>query len=324
LPDVYELSKRFRKKLDDRDVTAMRQLARLYAPVLKRLDAEIKQAIDDLWGKPTQGRVTKILRLRRLRDVIASEVRTFAESATALIVEAQDAGLAAGLEHSLVQIKNAASVIGISGAFGEPNINALRELIGVLADGSPVPKLLNGYGKEAGRIATTVLLRGLGKGENPNRVARELHIRMQMPLRRAQMVSRTEMLRAFRSASLATYRENSDVVKGWVWLSAANSRTCPVCWAMHGTFHPLEERFASHIACRCTQVPAVRGAPQIVNGTELFRELPDADKRSILGPSKYQAYTEGRLQITDLVAKGRSATWGNYRREKTLKELRLR
>lgn len=299
----------------------MRKLARLYAPVLKVIDAEIKKALADLEANPK--RVYRIIRLRRLRDTIASEVRKFAESATALVVEAQGTGLEAGLEHSLVQIRNAVSAVTVAGAFGTPNIDALRELIGVLADGSPVARLLSSYGKEAGRLATTILLRGLGKGENPRKVARELHVRMQMPLRRAQMVARTELLRAYRSASLAIYRKNDDVVRGWIWLSAANERTCPVCWAMHGTFHPLSERFASHVACRCTQVPAVRGAPPIMQGSELFSELGEDAQKSVLGPTKYQAYREGRLALPDLVAKGRNATWGNYRREKTLKELRI-
>lgn len=319
MPDVYDVSRRFRKQLDARDIKALRQLARLYAPVLKELDLEIARALSDIESNPQ--RIYRLLRLRRLREVIASEVRKFAESATALIVAAQEQGLEAGLEHSLVQIRSAAATIGVSGVFSTPNTNALRELIGVLSDGSPVRKLLNRYGKEAGRIATTILIKGLGKGENPKKVARELHVRMQMPLRRAQMVSRTEMLRAYRSASLAGYRANSDVVKGWIWLSAANSRTCPVCWAMHGTFHPLSERFASHIACRCTQVPAVRGSLPVVSGEELFRELPAEKKLEILGKGKYQLYAEGRLDLPDLVAKGRDATWGNYRRERTLKEL---
>lgn len=292
----------------------MRQLARLYAPVLKRLDAEIKKAIEDLEANPK--RVYQILRLRALRNFIASEVREFTQDAATVITAAQNTGLEAGLKHALLQIETAAATLGVSAGFRSPSIGALRELIGMLSNGSPLAKLL---GKEAGRQAATVLITGLGKGKNPKAVARELHIRMQMPLRRAQMVSRTEMLRAYRSASIESYKK-ARVVSGWVWLSAASSRTCPVCWAMHGTFHALTERFASHVSCRCTQLPVVRGMMPPVAGSELFKQLSDQEQRDILGIQKHAAYRAGKIELQDLVQKGRNHDWGAFRRERSLKD----
>src|SRR5262249_28228390 len=39
-------------------------------------------------------------------------------------------------------------------------------------------------------------------------------------------IARTETIRAYRETSHRTYQENSDVLEGWIWLSALNWRTC--------------------------------------------------------------------------------------------------
>jgi len=102
------------------------------------------------------------------------------------------------------------------------------------------------------------LTRGLALGLGPEVIRRLIQQMMGMVLTRALRIARTEMLRAYREAARRNYQANSDVVKGWIWHSALNERTCAACWAMHGTVHRLEERLDDHVGGRCTAVPLTK------------------------------------------------------------------
>ena len=96
-----------------------------------------------------------------------------------------------------------------------------------------------------------------------------------------------------------------------------------MCWAMHGTVHPNSEEFASHPNCRCTAVPIVEGGPRLTSGSERFKELSPENQKKILGTKKYEAYRDGRLDLPDLVKKGKDKEWGSYRAERSAKSLNL-
>src|SRR5262249_42888551 len=132
---------------------------------------------------------------------------------------------------------------------------------------------------------------------------------------------RTETIRAYREASHQSFQKNSDILEGWIWLSALNSRTCRACIALHGTFHELGERLKGHVQCRCTQVPAVKGVDLgIEKGTEWFRKQPSSIQREILDEkSEYEAYKSGRLKLEDFVGLRRSAQWGDSYQALSLK-----
>ncbi|NPV85996.1 MAG: hypothetical protein HPY45_08320 [Anaerolineae bacterium] len=158
-------------------------------------------------------------------------------------------------------------------------------------------------------------------------------------LSRALRIARTETLRAHREATRASYQANSDLVDGWIWHSALGERTCAACWAMHGTFHTLDERLDDHPNGRCAMVPATRSwaelgrkygldfgdveetPPKITLGVDLFERLPVETQIKILGPAKYAAWEDGKFALGDVVGRKRSREWGTHRYEKSLVEL---
>lgn len=75
---------------------------------------------------------------------------------------------------------------------------------------------------------------------------------------RALNLARTELIDASRYAATASYAATG-MVTGWRWVSALDSRTCPACWGMHNSVHPLAEHQNGHQQCRCTQVPMLAG-----------------------------------------------------------------
>lgn len=115
--------------------------------------------------------------------------------------------------------------------------------------------------------------------------------------------------------NLEVDEDESYVVNGFV------VHNCPTCWALHGTFHPITERLAGHVQCRCTQMPRPKslaelgfpGAPDtrpaVKRGEDLFDDQPADVQQQVLGAA-FAAYKDGRIKLTDLVGRKESPQWG--------------
>jgi SPP1 gp7 family putative phage head morphogenesis protein len=77
---------------------------------------------------------------------------------------------------------------------------------------------------------------------------------------RTELIARTELLRASNNGALATYRANSDILRGWEWKAALSGRTCPECGALDGKVFAFTDRQQPpplHGRCRCTSLPVL-------------------------------------------------------------------
>lgn len=275
----------------------------------------------------------------RLRNLLAQterRVAEFAADASLLVQDQQRDLIAAAQQHAgeLVEVGLDASAPGFATSFVRLPQEAFEQLVGHLADGSPLAALLAELPDAAGRDLRDALLSGVARGENPRRVAASVREAMGGQLSRALTIARTEQLRAYREASRLAYEANSDVVAGWTWQAAGTSRTCAQCWAMHGTRHPVTERLDGHPNCRCSMVPLTKtwaelGAPDVPEtrveldeGPNLFDELDEADQLAVLGRAKLDAYQRGEISLRDLVGRRDSDAWGTTRYERSLKEIR--
>ena len=77
--------------------------------------------------------------------------------------------------------------------------------------------------------------------------------------RRAEVVARTEILRASNQGALYVYRQYQ--VKRAIWLTAADERVCGVCGPLHRRIFPIDQvPFGgppAHPRCRCFIVPHI-------------------------------------------------------------------
>lgn len=188
--------------------------------------------------------------------------------------------------------------------------SAVVDLVGFAQDGSPLKALFDALGPQVSQAIQSELATGLALGRNPVVVARAVAAKSGMGLARALTISRTESLRAYRETTRRSY-DASEAVTGWVWLSARQTSTCAACWAMDGTKHPNSESMAAHPNCRCAMLPDTGSQPDFGNGPALFGKLSEAEQRTILGPSKHDAFKSGQIKLEDLVVERRSADWGN-------------
>jgi len=154
------------------------------------------------------------------------------------------------------------------------------------------------------------LVLGVALGDNPRKTAREIVRRAEGTfnggLTRALTIARTETLDAHRDASAVAQLANADVLTGWTWLAQLDTRTCPSCWAMHGTEHDLTEAGPNdHQQGRCARMPTVKPWSQLgftglaepksalPDAEAVFADLTKAQQLTVMGPARMQALDAG-------------------------------
>ncbi len=296
------------------DAATLQLLLRSWLPVQAKLNDSLTRllaAIGD--DTPTADQLRRMTRYRDLIEQTKTLTDGYAAGALPRITAAQRAATGMAQQHT-------AALLGPSGA--RLPVEATNELIAALSDGSPLENLLATFGDDAAKAASQTLIDGLASGRGLRVVASEFRKATGSSAVRAARISRQSILSSYREASLQAYRQNESLLGGWVWLSALQAgRTCGLCIAMHGTIHPLTESFASHVACRCSMVPLVKGAPtRIEAGRDLFAQWSEDDQAKVLGKGKYELFKHGDLSLDHLVGEGTDRRWGQFRYERPLKD----
>lgn len=343
MPDIYDIAKEFKRNLRMHEQAASDAMTSAYGEAWQRIKADLdvltRQIADaQKSGSPvTVSWLFKEERLQSLLRQVEFQINGVARFASYSIeFEQRKAVNAAGsnaLQSILFKLEATNSAPRIVSDWNYLPTPALEHLIGTLSDGSPLHDLFDTFGYEASAKARSALITGVATGAGPRQIARSLHSITGESLTRTLTIARTETMRSYNSASLANYRANSDVVKGWQWEAELSSRTCAMCVSMHGTEHSLDEPFSSHQNCRCTPMPitlsyaelGISGVPEPTEdaetGDEWFARQDDEKQRTILGVGKYELYSEGKIELADVVGTKDDARWGRSRYEKPLKEL---
>lgn len=184
------------------------------------------------------------------------------------------------------------------------------------------------------------LVRGVAVGANPRETARRIVARTEQGfaggLNRAANIARTETLDVCRAASRASHVANGDTVRGWVWTSALDRRSCASCWAMHGTEYGVDEPGPhDHQSGRCARVPLLRSWRDLgINLTEpastfpdariKFGGLPEADQVAILGPARHDLWKSGRIDWDDMAQRRTTPGWRPSHTLRSVADLRRR
>lgn len=257
-------------------------------------------------------------RLNALLSQVEQQLALFAEAAGGTIEGAQaDAvGLAQANSAQLVGAISSSQV-----TLAQLPTAQIVELVGMLGNGSPLSSILDELAGQGSAGMREALIRGVALGWNPRKIERAARQAMGKVLNRALTVARTEVMRAYRNVTHETYKANDDVLNGWIWLSAADSRTCPSCWANHGQRYPLSQRLEEHVNGRCTALPSVVGFPlEIATGPELFEKLDKKAQREVLGNRRYEAFAAGQVGLEHMSVRDVDRTWGAQRRTATVEQ----
>lgn len=331
MPTIYETAKAFRRELLRRDAQLAGQLLAAYGSAYSRIRAALDDLLEEMNAARESGEVITAAwlarrnRLETLQNQIAIEITRFSDYADRSILNGQTQAVRDAEIHALELMRlgaQASRVVESGVLFDRAPIAALQELVGFLSDGSPLRDIFSMNGAFAAHAAEEAMISGLAMGKNSRAIAKELAEALEITKTRARTIARTEILRAYRGAATHTMKANQDYVRGYIRIASLSIRTCSLCWALHGSFHELDEEFATHPNCRCTQIPAIRGSTlKIEAGPAAFSKLDEEKQLEILGAKKFALYRDGVIDLPDLVAQSPSSKWGAGIRERTLAEL---
>lgn len=326
---IYAASQLFRAAALANESRASREVARVYGIASERIGVELSRLLTEYQRLAREGRAPSAAWLMRTEQALAlfravgSEIAYASASAESIVRSSQ----AFQLELASAHAREILGLAEVRDVF-RPPAEALDKLAGYLGDGSPLRRLFDKMPALTGAKAEQALIEGVAMGKNPRETARVMRQGVDQAVdltkSRALTISRTEAMRVHRAASLENYKANAEAVRGWVWLCACDLRSCPSCWAMHGTFHDHREVFGSHPNCRCSPAPQVRGMSALVpddkNGPARFGRLDEDEQREILGPKKFELYQAGRIRLEDMTVKTYDRDWGPQRHEATIAE----
>lgn len=326
--NLYDVVQSFRQALLQRERDAAVRLIQAYGIAYERLSTQLDKLLKQIETARASGETVDqawLLRQQRyftLLNLVVREISRYADLAGNVITDGQRHAVRQATQDAQRLLLSAMEQApeGLSAEFNRINPAAVENLVGFMGDGSPLKSVLDRHGALAANVIREELTNAVIQGRNPKETARQIRKRLykdgEVPsgqLRSFLNTSRTETLRAYREASHQTYQQNADILEGWIWLSALNARTCRACIALHGTFHELGERMKSHVNCRCTQVPAIRGVDLgIEKGTDWFAKQPAAVQKAVLdGEGEYESYKAGKVRLEDFTGLRRSVQWGD-------------
>ncbi len=287
---------------------------------LKESKAELQRVIEsDEWDAPDRA-----ARLEASQKVIAQNIREAAQHSVDTLTPAAQrmVDLAVYQQEALIgtQLPKAINV-----SFTRPDPAGLTAIVERTTQQITVRHWH--LSEQAVASMNTALRVGIAGGQNPTEVAQRMVNGVEGAFNggigRATVIARTEILDAHREASFQSRKENADILEGWTWHAELDSnRTCISCIAQHGTTHPVDEPGPlDHHQGRCTALPKTLSwkdlgfdidEPEdldIQTGEDWFNNLPEEKQRAILGPTRYEAWQDGRFPINQWSQRRTTEGW---------------
>lgn len=328
--DVYKAAMKFRKRLIGLEKKAHGEIQSVYGDVIRntvpfvqnylnRRVKELAEGVDphDAGGVANREKVDLIRRLE-LEFYKASS----AVSQTTIQGQIDAMDLAHSQAYKLAYL-GSPDPTEVSVSWKKPSFDALRNLVGFAGDGRPLDTYFQSKLPAAGAKAVQeALYLSTLLNEPPVQAAKRIKGAVAGNAWRAETIARTEILRTHRETTRQNFLENDDVVMGYQWLAARDSRSCIVCWTLSGKIFKTKEPFGTHVNCRCTLSPITdpEDLKDIPSGAEEFKQLSQDEQQDILGIPKWTAWKEGNLPLENLIGFRKHPIFGPIRWERGLKD----
>lgn len=272
------------QEIADRESRLLLVLAQEYTGLYGRLSSMLDELVQVMEHARAQGERVGLgwlyghNRLRNVLDAVALELREYNGFAQTRLTEEQRGlvRLAEYHAHRLIAVSAGTPPPGTRLPLFSLPKGAIEQFAGRVAhDSSPLRKTLSKLPVQAQGEIRRSITTAIATGENPRKVAGQLRKKLGGPLYDYLRIARTEMLGAYRAASLEVYSRNEQVLKPeWRWFTPGGERTCAFCRSRHNRIFPISEPFRTHPQCRCTPLPVTRSWAEILNISE--RELETA------------------------------------------------
>lgn len=275
----------------------------------------------------TRTQLLRSTRLRKALAVVADQLDTLADQAGVRIVGdlAQVIETAGATQASVIdsQLPPDTDLVNVD-TWSRVDDRQISSIVKRTTE--QITSLTKPLGAEAYDVVRRELIRGVASGSNPKATAARIIKRTEKVgfnggLNRALVIARTETLDAHRAAAALSQGAHADVLGGWSWLAKLDARTCPSCWAQHGSVHPLDEAGPNDHQCgRCARMPLTKSwadlgldivePPSLLpDGPSLFEALPSTEQLQILGPGRYDAWVRGQFPMDQWSVRRTTPGW---------------
>jgi SPP1 gp7 family putative phage head morphogenesis protein len=278
--------------------------------------------VDGRW--PSQSQILRLERAQRALEATYAGLTRLSDQAGVRIIASVSDVLEAAQGHvPVIASQLPTTGVVLRGSLVRADTNQIEAI--VLRTQQQVTKDLFPLGADSYDIIRRNLIQGVAQGQNPRVTARKmvdgLEAGFNKSLTRAMNIAWTETLDAHRAGALAVRKANADVIAGWDWLSALDSRTCPSCFARHGTHHPADEPGPiDHPQGRCTALPRtktwaelgfdIEEPPSLMPDAQtVFNGLSPAEQLNVMGPKRLQLLKDGDVDWSDLSTLRTSPGW---------------
>lgn len=316
-PDIVRVVREHKRALAERDAAVIAEMVRRWRQVEVATQRQLDKILAEIARRIEAGEIVTremIYQMERYQQMLAqvrSEVAEYQDYAEDTIERVQRDAIDRGIADAIEAIKASGSPLAAS--FARMNPEAMRTIVGLCEDGSPLFDVLERRAlyPESVQGLTDALVEGVTLGWNPRKTANSMMDGLADGLTKALVIARTEQMRAYRMASVAQYRA-SGVVSKFKRLSAKTDRTCLACLMADGEVLELEEELYDHPNGLCAAVPWVMGMPEPEweTGKDWFEGLDEDRQREMMGDAKYDAWKDGQFTLDQLVKTTDNPTWG--------------
>lgn len=308
-----------------------RDLVKAWAAAWDEVAPDLMSTLVDMLlagDRVTRTQMLRSARLRKALAIIAAQLTALAEYTGVRVTGDLQAIIdaAGGAQASVIDSQLPPNAPQLAGMDSWSRVDARQIEAIVQRSTEQITSLARPLSDEAYAAVRRELIRGVAAGSNPRETARRMIRRAEQGfnggLTRALTIARTETLDAHRAAAALGQAQHADVLAGWQWMAALTSRTCPACFSMHGSVHPLTEPGPlGHQQCRCARVPVTRSwadlgfegieepASLTPDADAFFAGLLPAEQEAILGKSGYAAWQAGEFPMSSWAQRRSTTGW---------------
>lgn len=329
---IFRVIREQRRGIEQSELAMLRKLADNWLPVKKYLEQQIKDmtaAIEKqmVEGKPVWASYRYSLdRYKKMLAEAEAAIKRY-NDATARIITGEEA------DAVRIGSENAETLLGIIDAtkpdealWTRINQRQVRIMTGMLSPDSPLSKLLAKSWPELKDKIESILMIGIGTGQGAEWIARQLESAIDIPYRRAILIARTEVNRAYREANLETMRASESVI-GYRRMCYPPT-ACFACLMMDGDFYEKGEPFSDHPNGKCSLVPVTKhfdpiNDPTWERGQKWFSRQDEGTQRKIMGAGRFDLWMNYGVNPRDMVYIKDNPLWGGSPTIKTVESLKM-
>lgn len=328
--EVVKAIRKQREEIARNELDTLRRMARLWVPSYRYLQEQVSALMRIIQDKQNKGdpvEMEYIYSLRRYQTMMEQAAVTIRKYNKAI------AGLINGAEAEATDLgqSNASSVISIAEPDHElwTRVNRRETTIaaGMTAEGSPLDSLLEKSFGQMKEGMEQALITGISTGQGSAWIADQIMQAAQIPERRALLIARTEVNRAYRQSNWNQMR-SSRAVLGYRRMCYPDT-ACFACLMLDKEFYPIDSEPCDHPNGKCSFVPVTRhfdpgNDPGWQGGREYFDSLPEDAQRKLMGPGRFDLWKQGGVDPRDMVWIKPNKVWGGSPAIRPLEDLQFK